>query len=222
MISQISPLTRVEFWPSLGSETATSGALLLPFFGALEKGEGADGPAGPPWMNWMNSDRQILKIGPKSTDLSCFSRIFTTGIKTNICWKKKGVAHFSKKPTVLVAQPPRSHGTKEPIRKRNRPAPSISYAASTCIASWSRSVQPRATIEQGVDSKLRTEKQRTTEEISVAWYASAKHFLGWWCRCFRRLTHADSWSANPSPASFISRIGMDCQTQFFFIRSWPW
>jgi hypothetical protein len=76
--------------PSLGSETATSGALLLPFFGALEKGEGADGPAGPPWMN----DRQILKIGPKSTDLSFFSRIFTTGIKTNICWKKRGNPFF--------------------------------------------------------------------------------------------------------------------------------
>ena len=217
----ISPLTRVEFWqPSLGSETAASGALLLPFFGALENRRRSR------WASRSSPDERSDKSW-KSAPLNplvyhSFSRIFTTGIKTSICWKKKGAAHFSKKPTVLVAQPPRSHGTKKPIRKGSRPAPSISYAASTCIASWSRSVQPRATIEQGVDSKLRTEKQRTTEEISVAWYASDKHFLDWWCRCFRTLTHADSWSANPSPASFTSRIRMDYVRRIFFIRSWPW
>ena len=46
---------------------------------------------------------------------------------------------------------------KKEIRQRNRPAPSISYAASTCIARWGRSVQPRATIKQEVDSKLQKE-----------------------------------------------------------------
>lgn len=112
----------MEFWqPSLGSETATSGALLLPFFGALEKGEGADGPAGPPWMN----DRQIWKIGtPEPTGLSFFSRIFTTGIKTSICWKKKGAAHFSKKPTVLVAQPPRMEQKNQSVNGTDLPHPS--------------------------------------------------------------------------------------------------
>ena len=76
--------------PSLGSETATSGALLLPFLGALEKGEGADGPAGPPWMN----DRQILKIGPKSTDLSFFPGFSPLVSKRTYVGKKRGNPFF--------------------------------------------------------------------------------------------------------------------------------
>ena len=129
-------MTCQMFWllPSLGSETATSGALLLlPFFGALEKGEGADGPAGP---HWMISDRQVLTElkgvwHPQIHWFTGFSLLVSTGPyveKMEYC-----IQFVSRNTQYWWLNHPEVMEQKK-IRQRNRPAPSISYAASTCIA----------------------------------------------------------------------------------------